>query len=237
VDVLKRFFALVFVGIIAFSLAVIVFAHPGKTDGDGGHYNHDTGEYHYHHGYSAHQHPNGVCPYVSENTTDDAVNWFALSSIYIEIDNLEDVIRSEFGDEYGEEIRDAIVYSPDTELIEIYLTYYVEYDSLRNISMRQYGEDITDRIFSHPDLMVLTSEDVMNKHHIKKEKYENQEDNTTEYTEENEYDYTEEKPTLMQKIDDAMVKNIGISIIIIFLPGILSCLIGYLKGRFFNKKK
>lgn len=63
VEVLKRFFALVCVGIIAFSLAVIGFAHPGKTDEDGGHYNHDTGDYHYHHGYSAHQHPNGECPY------------------------------------------------------------------------------------------------------------------------------------------------------------------------------
>ena len=40
-----------------------VYAHPGRTDEYGGHYNHSTGEYHYHHGESAHQHPNGVCPY------------------------------------------------------------------------------------------------------------------------------------------------------------------------------
>ena len=40
-------------------------AHGGKTDADGGHYDTQTGEYHYHHGYSAHQHPNGVCPYDS----------------------------------------------------------------------------------------------------------------------------------------------------------------------------
>ena len=33
-----------------------VYAHPGKTDGKGGHYNRSTGEYHYHHGYSAHSH-------------------------------------------------------------------------------------------------------------------------------------------------------------------------------------
>lgn len=48
-----------------------VFAHSGGTDSAGGHYNRSTGEYHYHHGYPAHQHPNGVCPYstTSARTT------------------------------------------------------------------------------------------------------------------------------------------------------------------------
>lgn len=45
-------------------------AHGGKTDGDGGHYNRDTGEYHYHHGYPAHQHTNGECPYNFKNNED-----------------------------------------------------------------------------------------------------------------------------------------------------------------------
>ncbi len=40
-------------------------AHKGRTDTDGGHYDNSTGEYHYHHGYSEHQHPNGICPYES----------------------------------------------------------------------------------------------------------------------------------------------------------------------------
>lgn len=44
-------------------------AHSGRTDSKGGHYDHSTGEYHYHHGHSAHQHPNGRCPY---DTTDDS---------------------------------------------------------------------------------------------------------------------------------------------------------------------
>ncbi len=38
-------------------------AHSGGTDANGGHWDHSTGEYHYHHGYPAHQHPDGVCPY------------------------------------------------------------------------------------------------------------------------------------------------------------------------------
>lgn len=47
------------IGIFAIALflsAFFVSAHPGKTDSDGGHNNHSTGEYHYHHGYEAHQH-------------------------------------------------------------------------------------------------------------------------------------------------------------------------------------
>lgn len=60
---------------VFFSLAVTVFAHPGKTDSQGGHTDHSTGEYHYHHGYSAHQHydsdgDGGLdCPYNFDNQT------------------------------------------------------------------------------------------------------------------------------------------------------------------------
>lgn len=37
-------------------LIVPALAHPGRTDGNGGHYDHSTGEYHYHHGYPPHDH-------------------------------------------------------------------------------------------------------------------------------------------------------------------------------------
>lgn len=53
--------------IIFISLFTISFAHSGRTDSSGGHYNRSTGEYHYHHGYSAHQHYNGICPYEDNN--------------------------------------------------------------------------------------------------------------------------------------------------------------------------
>lgn len=58
--------------IIVFSLLLsfqIGFAHPGDTDSNGGHWNHSTGEYHYHHGYPAHQHTGGVCPYAFDDKT------------------------------------------------------------------------------------------------------------------------------------------------------------------------
>jgi hypothetical protein len=51
--------------LIVFSLVLVfstnVLAHSGGTDNQGGHYDHKTGEYHYHHGTSAHQHYNGRC--------------------------------------------------------------------------------------------------------------------------------------------------------------------------------
>ena len=47
-------------------LTSVASAHPGRTDANGGHWDQETGEYHYHHGYPAHQHNNGVCPYELE---------------------------------------------------------------------------------------------------------------------------------------------------------------------------
>lgn len=37
-------------------LSIAIIAHPGRTDGAGGHWDHSTGEYHYHHGYGPHDH-------------------------------------------------------------------------------------------------------------------------------------------------------------------------------------
>ena len=59
---MRRLFAVLILCLLCYSVAM---AHSGGTDSKGGHYNRSTGEYHYHHGYSAHQHPGGVCPYTS----------------------------------------------------------------------------------------------------------------------------------------------------------------------------
>lgn len=45
-------------------------AHTGRTDGAGGHNDNINGGYHYHHGYPAHQHKNGVCPYDYNDNTE-----------------------------------------------------------------------------------------------------------------------------------------------------------------------
>lgn len=52
--------------VLFISVVSCCFAHSGRTDSNGGHYNRSTGEYHYHHGYSEHQHINGICPYLAD---------------------------------------------------------------------------------------------------------------------------------------------------------------------------
>lgn len=71
---------------------MLAFAHSGRTDSNGGHYDRSDGSYHYHHGYSAHRHPNGVCPFdfddaeqpsnSSNNATDETSN--------VDIDDIEE---------------------------------------------------------------------------------------------------------------------------------------------------
>ncbi len=50
-------------------LSQFASAHPGKTDSRGGHHVGGTKEYHYHHGYPAHQHTDGICPYDFDDKT------------------------------------------------------------------------------------------------------------------------------------------------------------------------
>lgn len=51
-------------------LGITAAAHPGSTDESGGHVDRKTGEYHYHHGYPAHQHADGICPFDFDDKTD-----------------------------------------------------------------------------------------------------------------------------------------------------------------------
>ena len=64
---MKRALVFILCFILLFLMVVPCFAHSGGTDGKGGHYDHSTGGYHYHHGKPAHQHPNGECPYANIN--------------------------------------------------------------------------------------------------------------------------------------------------------------------------
>lgn len=62
------------------SLSLPASAHSGRTDSNGGHYDHSTGEYHYHHGYPEHQHydinGDGVkdCPYLYKGGNSSETN-------------------------------------------------------------------------------------------------------------------------------------------------------------------
>lgn len=65
---MKRFM-LASIALILFLLPIYALAHSGRTDSSGGHMNHSTGTYHYHHGYPAHSHTNGKCPYDFDDKT------------------------------------------------------------------------------------------------------------------------------------------------------------------------
>lgn len=64
--------------IMALLLLTVASAHPGRTDSHGRHRDRETGEYHYHHGYEAHQHTDldddGIpdCPYDFDDKTGES---------------------------------------------------------------------------------------------------------------------------------------------------------------------
>lgn len=66
---IKNFLWLFIVSCTILVLIMPVYAHQGRTDANGGHYDNETGEYHYHHGYEAHHHINGICPYNYDDQT------------------------------------------------------------------------------------------------------------------------------------------------------------------------
>ena len=68
---MKKTFALVILILLLISHCgvLVASAHSGGTDSKGGHTNSATGEYHYHHGYPAHSHPNGICPYSTNGSS------------------------------------------------------------------------------------------------------------------------------------------------------------------------
>ena len=63
----KKLYIVIMVILMLIQVPLNIFAHSGRTDSSGGHYNRSTGEYHYHHGYKAHQHIDGICPYDNDN--------------------------------------------------------------------------------------------------------------------------------------------------------------------------
>lgn len=69
---MKKYYVFIIFFLVVFT-SFTVFAHPGRTDGDGGHHDYDNesglGSYHYHHGYPAHLHENGICPYDYDDQT------------------------------------------------------------------------------------------------------------------------------------------------------------------------
>lgn len=70
----KTVIILVDIILLSVMLFVYVYAHSGRTDGAGGHYDRSSGEYHYHHGYPAHSHTIEGCPYEYDDKTHHSSN-------------------------------------------------------------------------------------------------------------------------------------------------------------------
>ncbi len=76
---LQHLFPLLFAVFLLHSvyfLPIQTYAHPGRTDENGGHTDSETGDYHYHHGYPEHEHYDmdgdgkRDCPYDFDDKTD-----------------------------------------------------------------------------------------------------------------------------------------------------------------------
>ena len=65
----KKLYLIIVIALLIIHIPLNNFAHKGRTDSNGGHYNRSTGEYHYHHGYGPHQHIDGICPYEYDDKT------------------------------------------------------------------------------------------------------------------------------------------------------------------------
>lgn len=77
---MKKCVVVVLVLILVLMIPLVSLAHSGRTDSKGGHYDRQNGGYHYHHGYGAHQHPGGVCPYSKPSSSSNSSSSSSSSS-------------------------------------------------------------------------------------------------------------------------------------------------------------
>lgn len=131
---MKKLVCFLSIAVIMLVSVVTAFAHPGRTDSKGGHYDRDTGEYHYHHGHSAHQHKNGECPYEdsrksSEEENDDEIDWYTddqpsgntKNKVIFTINNLPDKFYVDYDWYYLDVLHLALTVILDVVLIFLYI--------------------------------------------------------------------------------------------------------------------
>jgi hypothetical protein len=86
---MPRIACLVFALLFIFALPAA--ASPGGTDGNGGHIDAATGEYHFHHGFPAHEHINGVCP-LDPNFTSNVITGQVEEKQYTGSEDRDDIV-------------------------------------------------------------------------------------------------------------------------------------------------
>ena len=92
----KRIITVIFlVSMLITIIPLSVISHRGRTDSSGGHHDYNNvsglGSYHYHHGYGAHLHPNGVCPYGGGSGSSSGYSSASSSGgvVYVTADNYD----------------------------------------------------------------------------------------------------------------------------------------------------
>lgn len=105
---------------LSLSFSTLAFAHGGRTDEYGGHHDYNNvsglGSYHYHHGYEAHLHPDGICPYEAEAAPAESAEPIVTDT---ETDTETDEIEEKFNSLLEE---DTTTEEPIEEPIEEYHT-------------------------------------------------------------------------------------------------------------------
>lgn len=85
---------------LSLSFSTLAFAHGGRTDEYGGHHDYNNvsglGSYHYHHGYEAHLHPDGICPYEAEAAPAESAEPIVTDTEPIVTDTQTDEIEEKF---------------------------------------------------------------------------------------------------------------------------------------------
>lgn len=87
--------------VLIMCLPCVSFAHQGRTDSSGGHRDYDNdsglGSYHYHHGYEAHLHTDGICPYDYDSFGSSSESSY---NLYTPFYNSDDDINEVYNDGY-----------------------------------------------------------------------------------------------------------------------------------------
>ena len=120
---MKKAISVIFCFILIFTCAS---AHPGRTDASGGHWDRSTGEYHYHHGYPAHQHTNGICPYEYDDQTGSSSDTSSSSTTDIESTTVSPSTNTYEPAEAPEGYSDAVDYDVVAGSKLIDRTYYFD---------------------------------------------------------------------------------------------------------------
>lgn len=140
---MKRILSLVAIVLMLFP--TYAFAHSGGTDANGGHHDYNNvsglGDYHYHHGYGAHLHENGICPYETNTSSTTSYNDNSSIAVYSSDDEYkftEDELHSYILDEVYDSPHDYGVVSMDE-----YQELKEDYELLKSnsISVEESFED------------------------------------------------------------------------------------------------